>query len=95
MDDSHSLDSVERVESYTTTQRVKRSHQSTEEKEQKFASALKDKMEEEKRRKRKAKDEVILAESAEAPGETTPEAAPQATEKDDDSESEKHIDLTA
>lgn len=95
MDDSHSLDSVERVESYTTTQRVKRSHQSTEEKEQKFASALKDKMEEEKRRKRKAKDEVILAEPADAADETAPAASPETKAEDDTSESEKHIDLTA
>lgn len=97
-----SLDSVERIEPHTTTQRVRRSHQSTEEKDRKFASALKDKMEEESRRKRKQKDEVILVDSAESTAEEEraeePEAATESEHRqasEPGGETSSHIDVKA
>lgn len=64
-----SLDSIERIEHWTTEQRVKRSHRSAREKDKPFSSVLRDEMEEEHRRKRQeqeqeknepVQDEVIL-----------------------------------
>lgn len=106
MDDA--LDSLDRIDPYHRSDRVKPSQQSSPDRQQKFAQELKDRMEEERRRQRQ--DEVIIEqgdpqasddddkqEAAEQAPPDDPPDADEENEKDNDqsNRSGPHIDVTA
>lgn len=105
-----SLDSIERIETWTTEQRVKRTHRSAPEKDKQFSSVLRDEMDEEHRRKRRQEqedrkepqDEVILESAAEEDTDAETDDrddgsddTPAKASPDSDRESPPHIDVKA
>lgn len=72
------IDAIDRAKAYENHKRVNEADGSEREKERKFAKALKEKMEDDLRRKKRHRDEVLL-DGDDADQETPVESAPEDT----------------